>query len=103
MRVLRPGGRLIIADPDHDAVAINTPFPDITRRFLAFRSGTLKNGGGAHRMPNWCREAGLIDVQVGVHRLVFLSYAQRAVAAPYLDEIHIAAEHDEVTLAEAVA
>jgi hypothetical protein len=36
MRVMKPGGRLTIVDPDHDTHILDTPYPDVTHLFSAF-------------------------------------------------------------------
>ena len=39
VRVTKPGGHVIIVDPDHDLRVIDTPYRDITRRLLQFKRG----------------------------------------------------------------
>lgn len=63
-RVLAPGGLVLIVDGDHETLVIDSPYPDVTRRFLAWRSDTLASGGVAHQLFAWYRELGLEDVRV---------------------------------------
>lgn len=101
MRVTKPGGRIVIADPDHELVVIDTPYPDIDRKFLNFRSDSLKQGGGAHRLYGMFKRAGLVNVSVEVWPTVYTDYEQRKVAAPFIDEIWIAQKAGVVTTEEA--
>jgi ubiquinone/menaquinone biosynthesis C-methylase UbiE len=64
IRVLRPGGRLAIADPDHQTTVVDVAERDLVRRFLAWRSATIQNGWIAHHLPALARELGLVDVRV---------------------------------------
>lgn len=50
LRVLRPGGKLVAVEPDFDLPVIDTPFTDVNRRFLAFRSDSVAQSGIAHRL-----------------------------------------------------
>ena len=64
IRVTRPGGMLLIVEPDHEMHIIDTPFKDVTRRFLSFRSDTFAQGDVAHQLYGMMRELGLEDVAV---------------------------------------
>ena len=103
VRVTKPGGRIAVADPDHELVAIDTPYGEVNRKFLQFRSDSLKQGGLAHRLYGLFRQRGLADVRVEVWPLVFTDYEQRRLTAPYLDEIWVAQEHGAVSREEAEA
>lgn len=74
VRVLAPGGLLLIADGDHETLVIDTPYPALTRRFLAWRSDTLARGGVAHQLYAWYRELGLEDVTVEAMTRVATDY-----------------------------
>ena len=64
VRVTKPGGRITIAEPDHDMRMIDSPHRELTRRFLQFRADTLRQGGIAHRLFALFQEAGLVSVQI---------------------------------------
>ena len=64
VRVTKAGGRITIAEPDHDMRMIDSPHRELTRRFLQFRADTLRQGGVAHRLFALFQEAGLVNVQV---------------------------------------
>lgn len=64
VRVTKPGGRLVIVEPDHETRVIDTPYPDITRRFLRFRNAGMRQPDIGHRLYALFKDAGLIEVQV---------------------------------------
>jgi SAM-dependent methyltransferase len=68
IRVLRPGGRLAIADPDHQTTVVdvgeNVAERELARRFLSWRSDTIRSGWIAHHLPVLATELGLVDVRV---------------------------------------
>jgi len=71
VRVLRPGGRLVVVDPDYGTQALPFPDPDLARRVLEFRAcHALRNGTLAHDMGRRFAESGLCDVAVEERRLV---------------------------------
>ena len=61
VRVVRPGGRIVIADPDYGTQVVNIPDQDLARRVLAFRAG-VGNWTLAHQMPRLFAEAGVRDI-----------------------------------------
>jgi ubiquinone/menaquinone biosynthesis C-methylase UbiE len=103
IRVTKPGGKILVADPDHDSVIIDTPYADINHRFLRFRSDHMPQGGIAHQLYGFCKELGLVDVQVEPLTHVYTEYEQKKITSPYLDEIWVAQEHGAVTREEAEA
>ena len=65
VRVTRPGGRIVVADPDYDTQVVDVPDQELARRVLRFRADTaLRHGTLAHRMGGLFAEAGLTDVVV---------------------------------------
>jgi SAM-dependent methyltransferase len=65
VRVTRPGGRIVVADPDYDTQVVDVPDQELARRILRFRADhQLSNGTLAHRMGGWFVRAGLVDVSV---------------------------------------
>lgn len=100
MRVTKPGGKIIIADPDHDSLIIDTPFTEINHRFTQFRSSHITQGGIAHQLYGLCKELGLVDVTVYPLANAYTNYEEK-VSSPYLDEIWMAQKQGAVTEDEA--
>jgi ubiquinone/menaquinone biosynthesis C-methylase UbiE len=101
LRMTRPGGKIVILEPDHDLVIIDTPYVDINRRFIAWRSNTFQSGGIAHQLYRMFKEFGAVDVTVQLLPVVFTDYELRSRVAPYVREIRVAQQHNIVTQAEA--
>ncbi len=88
-------------DPDHEMRVIDTPYPDVTRRFLAFRSDTLQQGGVAHRVYALCRALELADVAVEAMTDIETNYAAINRVMHFDGGIRVAARHGAVTEEEA--
>ena len=101
IRVTKHGGKIIIADPDHDSLIIDTPYSDVNHRFIRFRSDHMPQGGIAHQLYGICKELGLIDVHVEPLTHVYTDYAEKKITSPYLEEIWVAHQHGAVTREEA--
>lgn len=101
IRVTKPGGKIIIADPDHDSLIIDTPYPDITHRFVRFRSEHMAQGGIAHQLYRMFKELGLANVTVTPLTHVYTNYDEKKVSSPYLREIWLAHQHGAVDKEEA--
>jgi SAM-dependent methyltransferase len=63
VRVVRPGGTVVIADPDYATQVVNIPDQELAERVLGFRAG-VGHWRLAHQMPRLCAEAGLADILV---------------------------------------
>lgn len=103
MRVTKPGGKIVILEPDHEMVTIDTPYHEVNRRFIEWRCNTFRAGWVAHQLYGWFKMLGVSDVAVELVPVVFTDYAIRSRVAPYLEEIRIAAQQGVVTEAEANA
>ena len=101
IRVTKPGGKIIIADPDHDSLIIDTPYPEVNHRFIRFRSDHMPQGGIAHQLYGFCKQLGLIDVHTTPLPHVYTDYEEKKITSPYLEEIWIAQEHGAVAREEA--
>lgn len=101
IRVTKHGGKIIIADPDHDSLIIDTPYTEVNHRFIRFRSDHMQQGGIAHQLYGFFKELGLIDVHTEPLTHVYTDYKEKKITSPYLDEIWIAQEHGAVTKEEA--
>jgi SAM-dependent methyltransferase len=65
LRVAKPGGRLVVADPDYDTQVVDIADQELARRVLRFRADhALRNGTLAHRMGGLFVRSGLTDVSV---------------------------------------
>jgi ubiquinone/menaquinone biosynthesis C-methylase UbiE len=64
-RVVRPGGRVASIDQDGDALVIDHPDKELTRRLVTFSSDErFADGWTGRRLPRMFRAAGLGDVTV---------------------------------------
>lgn len=101
IRVTKPGGKIIIADPDHDSLIIDTPYADINHRFTRFRSGAMAQGSIAHQLYNMFKASGLTDVSIEPLTRAYTNYDEKKVSSPYLEEIWLAYKQGVATQAEA--
>lgn len=101
IRVMKPNGRLAIVDPDHETRVIDTPYPEVTRRFLAFRNATLQQAGIAHRLYALFKEFGLEDVSVEPVTQVSTDYEAINQVARIDGGMRVAQEHGVISQDEA--
>ena len=101
IRVTKPGGQLVIVDPDHEAQVLDTPYPDVTRRFFRFRSDGVCQPDIAHRSYALFKEAGLTHVYVEPLIRVTTDYETIRPVANYVEDMHSAQEYGVVTKEEA--
>jgi SAM-dependent methyltransferase len=65
VRVLRPGGRIVVGDPDYDTQIVSVTDQPLARRIRHYRADTnLQNGTLAHQMIRLFVTTGLRDVKV---------------------------------------
>ena len=74
-RVLVPGGRIALLGQDWDTLVIDSDEPELTRRIVHTRAGTLPHPRIARAYRNLLLDAGFSDVSVEVHTLVFTEEA----------------------------
>jgi ubiquinone/menaquinone biosynthesis C-methylase UbiE len=71
IRVLRPGGRLVLADPDYDMQALDIEDQELARRVLRYRADVMvRNGASAHRQAGRLVERRFEDVAVEARTIV---------------------------------
>ena len=58
-RVIRPGGRLVLAESDHTTVRLSDHGVAIGADLLAYRTTCFAAPDAGARLPDWCRAAGL--------------------------------------------
>jgi ubiquinone/menaquinone biosynthesis C-methylase UbiE len=63
-RVTRPGGRLLLFDPDFETAIVDAPDRDLTRRLLNFYCDGYQDGWMGRRLWGLFREAGLTEIVV---------------------------------------
>ena len=71
VRVTKPGGKIVVVDPDYDTQVVDVPDQGLARRVLRFRADfLLRNGTLAHQLGRLFVQAGLVDVQLEVFPIV---------------------------------
>ena len=101
IRVTKPGGQLVIVDPDHETQVLDTPYPDVTRRFFRFRNDGMRQPDIAHRLYALFQEAGLSQVHVEPLIRVTTDYETIRPVAHFLEGMRVAQERGVVTREEA--
>ncbi len=70
VRVLKPGGRIVLADPDYSTQSMNFPDREIARSVLQFRAlHGQRNGTLAHTMDERLARVGLENIEVRTQRV----------------------------------
>lgn len=63
-RVVRPGGRVVVSEPDFDTFVIDHPDHALTRRFVtAYATGGARNGGVGRHLYALFGDQGFIDLR----------------------------------------
>jgi SAM-dependent methyltransferase len=70
LRVTVPGGRVVLAEPDHEMWVVNTSDVVVTRSLLTWWVGHIRNPAIGRRLPELLIAAGARDVGVEVLPLV---------------------------------
>jgi ubiquinone/menaquinone biosynthesis C-methylase UbiE len=74
VRVIRPGGPVVVFDFDWDMTFIDHPDKRLTRRLVQACSDTIKHGWIGRSLPRLCHAAGLVEVTCVPHA-VHIPYA----------------------------
>ncbi len=70
IRVVRPGGRVVVFDFDWDTQLVDHPDQPSTQKILELMADSLLSGRIGRRLPRMFQEAGLSDVAVAPHTVV---------------------------------
>lgn len=73
VRVTRPGGRVVIADPDQESLVVEVPGvrAELVAKVKAWRRDAgYRNGTFARRLPHLLSQLGLANVEVAAYPLV---------------------------------
>jgi len=63
-RVLRPGGRLVVAEPDYGAAVIRGADKTVTSTILGCRRDHYRSGRIGRQLPEMFRKLGLVDLSI---------------------------------------
>ena len=75
LRVMKPGGRVVVLDADHGTWSVDTPYKDIERRITRFKTEYYGNNGYAGRqLYRLFRQAGLKEITCEIISGYFTDY-----------------------------
>lgn len=74
IRVTRPGGRIVIADPDWETLVVDCSDRALMRRIRSFFCDSVGSGSIAHEMRGLMHELGLADITVTPLTVVLADY-----------------------------
>jgi SAM-dependent methyltransferase len=101
-RVVRPGGRIVLSEPDHGTHVVSTSRVDVFEKLLAFRRKTFKNSLVGRYLPELAVNCGLDVVSFRAKPMVFRSLADaRSAGGPF--DVTVAQAVQENVISEADA
>lgn len=75
IRVTKPGGRIVVGDPDWETLIVDAPQAAVTRTILNFVCDSHRNAWMGRQLYAYFKAAGLADVEVAADTLLFTEYA----------------------------
>jgi ubiquinone/menaquinone biosynthesis C-methylase UbiE len=67
IRVVKPGGTVVVFDLDHDSISIDSPEKETTRKVIHFLSDNHRNGSVGRQLKRLFKERGLTDLTLRPH------------------------------------
>jgi ubiquinone/menaquinone biosynthesis C-methylase UbiE len=78
VRVVRPGGRVVVFDFDWDTVFVDSPYKETTRKIVQTFSDGIKHGWIGRSLPRLFHAAGLTEITCVPHAVrIYYAFAQR--------------------------
>lgn len=74
VRVTRPGGRVVISDPDWGTYIMDAPPTPAVMRYLEYARGQARNPWIGRQLYGLFHEAGLTELELAAHVIYFLDY-----------------------------
>ncbi|MBI3970642.1 MAG: methyltransferase domain-containing protein [Chloroflexi bacterium] len=102
-RVVKPGGRVVLAEPDWDTYIVDAPDRGLTRCILNARSDRFPNGWVGRQFPRLLRSAGLVVFTVQPQTAVHTHLAEADAVAILRFSAARAAADGVISAAEAEA
>jgi ubiquinone/menaquinone biosynthesis C-methylase UbiE len=103
LRVVRPGGRVLLVDPDFETAIVDAPDRALTRRLLNFYCDGYRDGWMGRRLPGLFRAAGLTEIIVEPVPVLLTDLAQANVVLALEDTVRRAAAAGVVSTDEGAA
>lgn len=103
IRVTKPGGRIVVGDPDWEMLVFDAPHTAVTRRILNFVCDSHRNAWMGRQLYARFRVAGLADVAVAADTLLFTDYRLATLTVALGTRVQQAREAAVITDDEAVA
>lgn len=88
VRVIRPGGRVVVIEPDYGTLAIDGADARVTRLLINHRAAHFRSGKVGRKLAPWCKELGVrsLTVKMMTHRqTTYLSDTEVALREKYVD------------------
>lgn len=75
IRVTKPGGRIVVGDPDWETFIVDAPQLSLTRTILNFICDSHRNAWMGRQLYAHFRAAGLTEIDISADTLLFTDYA----------------------------
>lgn len=77
LRVIRPGGKIVLADTDWATASVDFPDEELERRLLAFFAQKMRpNGFAGRQLHRRLQESGATDIRIEIFPLLHQDYSQ---------------------------